>query len=201
MEKPAPASYPIEDKIKQRWSPRAFSDRMVEPEKLRSLWEAARWAPSSYNEQPWYFLVATKDDEAEYEKMLSCLVEGNQQWARLASVLMISVARLQFEKNGKPNRHAFHDVGLAVANMIFEATALGLFVHQMAGFYPDKVRELYDVPDGFEPVAAIAIGYPGDVDALPEDFKERETAPRQRKPLESFVFRGAWDNSSPLVIT
>ena len=199
MEKPAPAEYPIEDGIKQRWSPRAFSNRMVEPEKLRSLLEAARWAPSSYNEQPWYFLVVTKDEEAEYEKMLGCLVEFNQQWARLAPVLMISVARVKFEKNGKPNRHAFHDVGLAVANMIFEATARGLFVHQMAGFDPEKVKELYNVPDDFEPVAAIAIGYPGVVEDLAENFKELETAPRERRPLQSFVFQGAWGNSSPLL--
>lgn len=201
MEKPAPANYPIEDEIKRRWSPHAFSDRMVEPDKLCSLWEAARWAPSSFNEQPWSFLVATKDDEAEYQKMLGCLVEGNQQWARLAPVLLISVARGQFAKNGKPNRHAFHDVGLAVANMIFEATALGLFVHQMAGFHPDKVRDLYHVPEGFEPVAAIAVGYPGEVDALSEDLKKRELAPRQRKSLESFVFQGSWGNSSPVVVT
>ncbi|MEO8434398.1 MAG: nitroreductase family protein [Pyrinomonadaceae bacterium] len=199
MEKPAPAEYPIQDAIKQRWSPRSFSSRMVEPEKLRSLLEAARWAPSSYNEQPWYFLVATKDDEAEYQKMLECLVEFNQQWAYLAPVLMISGARGKFEKNGQPNRHAFHDVGLAVANMIFEATALGLFVHQMAGFSPERVKELYNVPEDFEPVAAIAIGYAGEVDDLPEDFREKEIAPRERKPLESFVFQGAWGQPSRLV--
>ena len=199
MEKPAPAKYPIEDEIKRRWSPRAFSSQAVEPEKLRSLFEAARWAPSSFNEQPWCFLVATRDDEAEYQKMLSCLVEKNQRWARLAPVLMISVAKLQFEKNGKPNRHAFHDVGLAVANMIFEATALGLYVHQMAGFSPEKVQELYGVPDGFEPVAAIAVGYPGELDALPDEFKEGETGARQRKPLEAFVFQNRWGKPAPLV--
>ena len=193
MEKPAPANYPIEDEIKRRWSPRAFSDRMVESEKLLSLLEAARWAPSSYNEQPWYFLVTTKDNEADYQKMLSCLVEGNQQWARTAPVLMISVAKLVFAKNGKPNRHAFHDVGLAVASMIFEATDLDLFVHQMAGFSPAKVRELYAVPEEFEPVAAIAIGYGVDADEVPDDLKEREAAPRERKPLASFVFQGTWD--------
>jgi nitroreductase len=199
MEKPAPASYPIEDELKQRWSPRAFSDRMVEPEKLLSLWEAARWAPSSFNEQPWYFLVATKDNDAEFQKMLACLVEGNQQWARTAPVLMISVAKLQFDKNGKPNRHAFHDVGLAVAGMIFEATDLDLFVHQMAGFSPERVNEAYGVPAGFAPVAAIAIGYGVEMADIPDDLKERELAPRQRRPLEAFVFQGAWGHPSPLV--
>ena len=200
MEKPAPASYPILDEIKQRWSPRAFSDRMVEPEKLLSLWEAARWAPSSFNEQPWYFMVATKDNDADFQKMLACLAAGNQQWARTAPVLMISVAKLQFDKNGKPNRHAFHDVGLAVASMIFEATDPDLFVHQMAGFSPEKVREAYGVPDGFEPVAAIAIGYGVEMADIPDDLKERELAPRQRKPLESFVFQGAWGQPAPLVV-
>ena len=199
MERPAPAGHPIEDEIKNRWSPRAFSSRMVEAEKMRSLLEAARWAPSSYNEQPWYLLIATKEDEAEYGKMLSCLAETNQQWARLAPVLMISVARMRFERNGKPNRHAYHDVGLAVANMIFEATALGLFVHQMAGFSPEKVKELYNVPDDFEPVAAVAIGYAGEIDDLPEEFRERETAPRRRKPLDSFVFQGAWGQTATVV--
>src|SRR5687767_5782687 len=140
MERPAPAGYPIQDEIKNRWSPRAFSSRMIEPEKMRSLLEAARWAPSSFNEQPWHFLVTTKDDETEYQRMLSCLSETNQKWAQLAPVLMTSVGKITFEKNGKPNRHAYHDVGLAVANMIFEATALGLFVHQMAGFSPEKVK-------------------------------------------------------------
>ena len=197
MENPAPASYPIEAEIKQRWSPRAFSDRMVEPEKLLSLWEAARWAPSSYNEQPWYFLVATKESEVEYQKMLNCLAEGNQQWARNAPVLMVSVAKLAFDKNGKPNRHAFHDVGLAVASMIFEATDLDLFVHQMAGFSPEQVKEAYGVPDGFEAVAAIAIGY--GLDDLPDDVKAQELKPRERRPIESFVFQGAWGRPSSLV--
>src|SRR5437879_4076372 len=126
MEKLAETQYPIHGLLRRRWSPRAFSSRPVEPDKLRSLWEAARWAPSSYNEQPWSFIVATKDDEAEYARLLSCLVEGNIQWAQHAPVLMVSVARLSFEEDGKPNRHAFHDVGQAVSNLIVQATALGL---------------------------------------------------------------------------
>jgi len=199
MEKPAPAAYPIDDEIKRRWSPRAFSERKVEPEKLLSLWEAARWAPSSFNEQPWFFLVATKENEAEFERLLSCLTEGNQQWARLAPVLMISVAKLRFDKNGKPNRHAFHDVGLAAATMVFEATDLDLFVHQMAGFMPEKVVELYSIPEGFEPVAAMAVGYGADPDELPAELREREMEPRKRKPLESFVFEGGWGQPTPLL--
>jgi nitroreductase len=200
MEKPAHTTYPIEELLKRRWSPRAFADRPVEPEKLLSLWEAARWAASTANQQPWYFIVATKADGAEYARLLSCLRENNQQWASRAPVLMVSVAKLAFDANGQPNRHAFHDVGLAVANLILQATALGLGVHQMAGIYPDRVRELYGVPDGFEPVAGIVLGYPGDPAALPEDLRQRELAPRVRKSLESFVFQSAWGQTAPLVM-
>ncbi len=198
MDKPAQTDYPIEEILKRRWSPRAFSDRIVEPEKLRSLWEAARWAPSSFNEQPWHFIVATRDKPAEHEKLLSCLVEKNQQWARNAPVLMISLTELNFAKTGKPNRHAFHDVGLAMGNLLVEATALDLFVHQMAGFSPEKVKELFTVPEGFEPVAAIAIGYGADPSTAPEAFRQQETAPRSRKSINSFVFEGKWGEKSPL---
>jgi nitroreductase len=113
---------------------------------------------------------------------------------------MVSVAKLTFDANGQANRHAFHDVGLAVANLIVQATAFGLFVHQMAGIYPDKVRELYRVPEGFEPVAGIVLGYPGDPAILPEEVRQRELAPRVRKPLESFVFQRTWGQTSPLVM-
>ena len=199
MEKSAETQYPIHDLLRRRWSPRAFSDRRVDPAIMRSLLEAARWAPSSYNEQPWSFIVATKDDPVEFGRLLSCLVEGNIQWAQRAPVLMVSVARLSFEDDGKPNRHAFHDVGLAVANLIVQATALGLVVHQMAGILPDKIRKLYGIPEGYEAVAGIALGYPGDPQSLPEGLRKRELAPRERKPLTEFVFSGSWGQTSPLV--
>jgi nitroreductase len=199
MEKPADTTYPIEDLLKRRWSPRAFAERPVEPEKLLSLWEAARWSASTANQQPWHFIVATKQDEAEHARLLSCLRENNQQWAARAPVLMVSVAKLIFDANAQPNRHAFHDVGLAVANLILQATALGLCVHQMAGIYPDRVRELYDVPDDFEPVAGIVLGYPGEPDILPDDLRQRELAPRVRKPIESFVFQHTWGQTAPLL--
>ena len=198
MEKLADTTYPIEPVLQQRWSPRAFVERPVEPAKLLRLWEAARWSASCANQQPWYFLVATKEEAVEYARLLSCLRENNQQWAAHAPVLMVSVAKLSFDMNGQPNRYAFHDVGLAVANLIVQATALGLYVHQMAGFYPDKVRELYGVPDDFEPVAGIVLGYPGDAAALSEELRQREVAPRVRKPLEAFIFQGAWGQTSPL---
>lgn len=190
MEKPAETAHPIQQLLNRRWSPRAFGERPVEPDKLLTLWEAARWSASCYNEQPWHFIVATKDDEAEFARLLGCLVEGNRRWASHAPVLIVSVARLNFAQTGAPNRHACHDVGLATAQLIVQAMAMGLFAHPMAGFYPDKVRELYAVPDGYEPVAAIAIGYPGEASMLPESLRERELAPRVRKPIEEFVFRG-----------
>jgi nitroreductase len=199
MEKPAATDYPIEETLSRRWSPRAFSDRTVEPDRLRRLFEAARWAPSSFNEQPWSFIVTTKEQPDEYGQLLSCLVESNQQWARLAPVLMVSVAKLNFEKNGKPNRHAFHDVGMAMGSLLVQATALGLFVHQMAGFSVEKVREIFAVPAGFEPVAAVAVGYPADPGVLPERLREREVGPRSRKPINEFVFEGKWGERSRIV--
>ena len=199
MDKPAPVDHPIEEILKRRWSPRAFSDRIVERDKLQRMFEAARWAASSFNEQPWSFIVASKEKPDEYAALLSCLTEKNQQWARRAPVLMVSVAKLNFEKNGKPNRHAFHDVGMAVSNLIVQATGLGLYVHQMAGFSVERVRETYGVPEGFEPVAAIAVGYPDDPNVLPEQFRQQEVGPRQRKPIDSFIFEAKWGETSPLV--
>ncbi len=199
MEKPAQTDYPIIELLKRRWSPRAFSDQMVEPEKLLSLFEAARWAPSSFNEQPWYFVMATKQKPEEHARLLSCLVEKNQQWARRAPVLMVSVAKLNFDRTGKPNRHAFYDVGMAVGNLMTQATALDLCVHQMAGFSLAKVAELYHIPGEFEPVAAMAIGYGGSLEDLPEPLRERELAPRSRKPISSFVFAGQWGQPATLV--
>jgi nitroreductase len=199
MEKPAETQYPIHELLKRRWSPRAFSDQPVSREDLRSLLEAARWAPSSNNEQPWHFLVATKQNHDDYDRLLGCLKPTNQLWARLAPVLMMSVAKLVFTEGGESNRHAFHDVGLAVENLIVQAAAFGLMVHQMAGIFPDTVRELYGLPADYEAVAAMAIGYPGDPAMLPERFRQREMAKRSRKPIADFTFSGHWGTSSPIV--
>jgi nitroreductase len=199
MEKPAETQYPIQELLQRRWSPRAFSDQPVSQDHLRSLLEAARWAPSSNNEQPWHFLVATKQDQADYDRLLSCLRTTNQLWAGLAPVLMMSVAKLVFTDGGEINRHAFHDVGLAVENLVVQATALGLMVHQMAGLYPDQVRELYGIPAEYEVVAAIAIGYPGDPGILPERLRQRELAKRSRKSIVDFTFTGQWGRPSPIV--
>jgi nitroreductase len=197
--KTAETSVPIHTLISERWSPRAFADRPVEPGKLRALFEAARWAASSYNGQPWYFIVATKDDHASYQRILDSFVEFNQGWAKGAPVVALSVAKLNFDHNGEPNRHAFHDVGQAVANLALQAHALGLAVHQMAGILPEKARELFEIPEGYDAVAGLAIGYPGEPDTLPDQLRQRELAPRERKPLDSFVFTGKWGKVSPIV--
>ena len=197
LKRPAETSTAIHDLIAHRWSPRAFDSKPVEPEKLRSLFEAARWAPSSYNAQPWYFIVGTKDNPENYNRVLESLVEFNQGWAKNAPVLALSVAKLKFD-DGKPNRHAFHDVGQAAASLSLQAEALGLSVHQMAGIDPEKARKLFDIPADYEAVAGIAIGYAGEPASLPEGLRERELAPRQRKPLDSFVFTGSWGKSLPL---
>ncbi len=191
--------YPIEEVLRQRWSPTAFSDQAVEPEKLRSVLEGARWAASSYNEQPWSYIVATQDNPDEFSRLLECLAEGNQVWAKNAPVLMLSVAKLTFTFNGVENRHAFHDVGAASANLAIEAAAQGLFIHQMAGFDVPKAKETYGIPDGYEPVAAIALGYLGDPQTLSESMQQRQSAPRTRKPLDQFVFTGRWSQTSSIV--
>ena len=192
MEKQADTAYPIHELLQRRWSPRAFSDKMVETDKLRSVFEAARWAPSSDNEQPWQFVIATKNSPSEYDRLFQCLKEGNKKWAHLAPVLMLSVAGLNWEEDGTPNRHAFHDTGMAVFSLVVQATALGLMVHQMAGFDVEKARTDLKIPDGHEPVAMIAIGYPGDPDLLQEPYRTRELRPRERKPIAEFVFSAEW---------
>ncbi len=194
----APSAHTIHELIARRWSPYAFADRPVSDDDLRSLFEAARWAASSYNEQPWSYLVATKADESAFERLLSCLVEANQAWAKVAPVLALGCTSMRLARNGQPNAAALHDLGLASANLCLEATARGLSVHQMAGILPDKARELYRVPEGVDVVTGLAIGYAADPNSLPEKYRERDLKRRGRKPLAEFVFGSAWGTTSPL---
>jgi len=196
MQKPAPTDHPVHDIIRDRWSPRAFSEKPLSAEALKSLFEAARWSPSSNNEQPWAFLVETKGDES-YAKILSTLVEFNQAWAKQAPVLGIAVSELAFARTGKPNRNAFYDTGAAMAYLTVEATSRGLLVHQMAGFDPEKAIEVFGIPSGWMPIAAFAIGYPGDPATLPDQLRERETSARVRKPLNQFVMSERWGQATP----
>ena len=196
-DKTAQTSHPIHPLLSQRWSPRAFADRPVEPARLVALLEAARWAPSSYNEQPWHFIVAPKAETESFDRLLGCLSRGNASWAGKAPVLMLAVAQL-VDEDGDPNRHAFYDVGQAVAQMAVQALDLGLYMHQMAGFDVEKAQQVFAIPAQFEPAAAIALGYLGDPAGLPERYREGEARPRSRKPLADFVFAGQWGQASPL---
>lgn len=197
--KKAQTDHPVHELIAARWSPYGYSDRAVPAEDLRSILEAARWAPSSYNEQPWSFLLATREDAAGFERMLSCLVEPNQAWARHAPVLMLGVTSLHFARNDKPNAAAFHDLGLAAGNLCLEAAARGVMVHQMIGILPERAEELYDVPDGQQVFTGLALGYPADPSTLDEKLRERDRAPRTRKALGEFVFAGKWGEAAGLV--
>ncbi len=183
----------------QRWSPRAFKSTPVEPAKLHAVFEAARWSASSYNEQPWRFLIATSDNRAAYDKALGCLVEANQAWAKTAPVLVLTVVSDTFIRNGKPNRCAEHDLGLAMGNLSIQAAALGLMVHQMAGVELDRVKLGYGIPDGFRPFSAFVIGYADAPESLPTGWmRDAEVAPRDRKPFSEFIFEDTFGNASKL---
>jgi nitroreductase len=197
--KEAASDHPIHEFVAKRWSAYAYDPRPVAWTDLQSIFEAARWAPSSRNEQPWAYVVAVKDQKEEFEKLLSCLVESNQQWARAAPVLALGVMCLNLSRNNQPNRHAAHDLGLASATLTFEATARGLVVHQMGGILPDKAREIYEIPEGWEVMTALAMGYPGQAESLPEPFRQRDLRPRSRKPLEAFIFGKTWDTTAGFV--
>ena len=188
----AAPDHPIHELLAKRWSPYSFADQSVTRSDLQSLFEAARWAPSSYNEQPWRYIVATKNDAIEFERLLACLVEGNQVWATNAPVLALGCTSLRFALNGKPNAAAIHDLGIASATLTFEATARGLYVHQMIGIMPDKARSTYSIPEEVLPITGLAIGYAASPDSLPEKLRERDLARRTRKPLNEFVYGKSW---------
>jgi nitroreductase len=189
-ERPASTDHEILELLARRWSTRAYTAQSIEPEILRRLFEAARWAPSSGNGQPWSFMVARKEDSAGFEKIASVLAPGNA-WAKAAAALAISVAALD-RAPGKPNGHAWHDVGLAAENLALQATALGLSVHMMGGFSAEKAREVFEIPERWAPVAAISIGYPADPNTLAEELRHKDLSPRQRRPIREFVFSGKW---------
>ena len=191
-EKIADAHPNVHQLIRTRWSPRAFSDRPVSDEDLKVILDAARWAPSSFNEQPWRFVVARKSDGPDYDRILSLLVPGNQAWAKNAPVLMITAAKRTFSHDGSPNFHGAHDAGAAWAFLALQATALGLEVHGMAGFDRERARQELGVPDDYEVLTAIALGYRGSPEDLPDGLRKREVAKRQRKALGEVVFEGEW---------
>ena len=185
--------HPILPQLTQRRSPRGYSGQPVSTEALQQLFTAAGSAASCFGEQPWRFLVGSKEASPEaFQQLLGLLAPFNQTWAANASALVLTVAKTTFSHDGNPNAWAKHDVGQAAATMAVQAVELGIQIHQMAGFSQEAARAAYNIPADFELVSMITIGYPGNVDALPDALKERELAPRSRKPLGEIVFEGAW---------
>lgn len=190
---------PIHRVLRQRKSIRAFSSREIASETLVSLLEAARWAPSSYNEQPWRFIVAPKSDAENFEKILSCLFPSNSVWAKKGAALILTVTKTQLSLNDKDNIFAFYDLGQAVAALSFQATAEGLYLHQMGGLDRQMARSIFEIPEGYEVASAIVLGYKGDVEALPEALRIRELAERKRNPLQEQMFSGKFGEVSGLL--
>jgi len=195
MQKSHEVAYPVSELIRNRRSIRSFSGEPVDEGKIRSLFEATRWAPSSTNEQPWYYLYVTRDQTELWGKYVECLNDNNKIWAKGAAVLIFSMTRKQFTRNSSDNAHALYDLGGANSFLAIQAVELGLQVRQMAGYHPSKVKENLGVPDNFIPGVFIAVGYPGNVASLPEYLQVREAAPRERFPQEEFVGNGLFNES------
>lgn len=177
----------------KRKSQFAFSSEPIEKEKLFTLFQAAGLAPSSFNSQPWRYIYASKK-ESGYSDLYNLLTESNQLWAGRADVLILSVAEVKNKEKNRINHFAFHDLGLSTANLLLQATSMGLYTHPMGGYDADKARVVFSIPDGFEPGAMIAIGYPGDTLLLPEELQKKASAPRVRKEIGEFVFKGKWES-------
>jgi nitroreductase len=183
----------VHELFRVRWSPRSFASREIPDEVLETILDAGRWAASSYNEQPWRFIVAKKENTEAFQKMLSVLLPFNQAWAKNASVLVLTVARSNFSHNETPNAYALHDAGAALAHMMLQATESGLHAHGMAGFDQQKAREVFGIPPEFQIGAVAAFGYADSPEKLSDDqLKQRELAPRTRKPLSEIAFNGRW---------
>ena len=181
----------IAEVILERWSPRSFSDKPVADADLAKLFTAASWAASSFNEQPWRFLLGRRGDDT-YAKITSTLSEHNQEWARLAPVLFLSSANAAFALNGKPNDYALHDLGAACATLALEAASIGLYVHGMAGFDHEQARSKFHIPPEVLIGAVWAIGHLGDPDLLSPGQRATEVTPRTRKPLRDILF-ASWN--------
>lgn len=196
MQKPAITQQPVHDVIASRWSGRAYdATKSVSKDQVISLLEAARWAPSCFGDEPWRYVVSNKADNLPaWQAAFDCLVPGNQGWAVNAPVLLLICADTLFRHNDKPNKWAAYDTGAATENLCLQATALGLMAHQMGGFDADKARQTFKVPERYQILAMVTVGYQAAVEGLAEDVKERELAARSRKPLGELFFDGAWDN-------
>jgi nitroreductase len=188
MIKEAKTKYPVNELIRKRWSARAFSKKSISDENLFTLFEAAGWAPSSNNEQPWRYIYAKREDTEAFATMVECLMPGNQPWAKNAAVLVICFVKTTVGPDNKPNIAAFHDAGLSHATLMLQATAQNIYGHMMGGYDRLKVREKFSIPAGYDPVLIMALGYLDSPETLEEPFKTREVTPRTRKELNEFVF-------------
>jgi len=187
---------PIEGAIRERWSPVHFTDRPPTAGEIEALFEAARWAPSSMNEQPWRFLHATRESPEAFDRFLSCLMEDNAAWARHAGMLVLAAARTTFSRSGRENRHAWHDTGMAVENLLIQAAAMGLQGHPMAGFSRSRAIELFGIPGEFDPVVMVALGRPGEP-GEGQGSGGRSKEDRRRRPIDELVFTDRWGEPSP----
>jgi nitroreductase len=183
-----PVAHPVPELVRRRWSPVAFSAEPVREDRLQSLFESARWAASCFNEQPWRFVVARRQDQERFDAMLGCLVDANRAWARHAPVLVLVCASKNFSHNGKPNRHAWFDAGQATAHLMLAAVDAGLYCHAMAGFDTDRARETWEVGDEADPVCVVALGELGDGSGLDDETAARDRGPRKRRAMGDFVF-------------
>jgi nitroreductase len=188
MDKTASTQHALHSLIAQRWSPRSFDPKTpISPEDAEALFEAAGWAASSMNEQPWRYYFAHRSDEEGFQDLLDCLVDGNQVWAKNAAVLIAISYRENFEKNDKENVTAKHDTGLANANLVLEALSRNIYAHMMGGYHKDKTIDLLQMQDE-SPVCFMALGYLDDPEALPNDkLRDSEKAKRTRKPLDEII--------------
>ncbi len=192
MKKKANTKVPLHPHLQERWSPRAFSSKTIDDDTLTSLFEAARWAPSSRNLQPWRFIVESQSDPQGFQKLADCVMESNRDWSQHAFALAVIVSERQAPDSDTPNGTADYDAGQAVAALSIQAMEKDIFIHQMGGVYRDKISEAYDLPQGYAPIAVLAIGYQGALEDLPEALQEREKAERSRKDLSEIVFKGSW---------
>ena len=188
----------LHDVIQKRRSPVIFSDKLIEEAKIDLMFEAARWAPSSMNEQPWRFIYASRDNTKSFKKLFDCLLEGNKPWNESVPLLILAIEKNNFDYKNRPNIYAKYDVASAVANLTFQANFMNLWVHQMAGFDAEIAKNTFNVPEGFKPLIMLSVGYLGDVYSADENLKKRDREKRKRKPLNELVFRNTLEKNGSL---
>ncbi len=192
MDKPAVTDIPLTESIRKRWSPKIFSEIPISKDHLQQILVAASWAPSCFNAQPWSFIIGTNENNETFEKLSDCLSPQNSVWAIKAPVLILAIAELNFNHNGKTNRHASHDLGLALGNLLNQATILDIQAHLMAGFSIEAAKENFGLPDTHDPLTMLAVGYKADLKTIPKELLEKELTPRSRKPLNEIAFNDSF---------